>query len=61
MVLRPIYILRLDDACPTMKWNIWLKLEQILDKHNTKPIIEVIPDCKDPKLHFEEPKKAFWN
>ena len=61
MALKPIYILRLDDACPTMKWDIWLKLEEILDKYDVKPIIGVIPDCKDPKLQFQEPKKDFWD
>jgi hypothetical protein len=60
MVLKPIYILRLDDACPTMKWDNWLKLEEILDKHQIKPIIGVIPDCKDPKLKLENPRKDFW-
>jgi len=61
MAVKPVYILRLDDACPTMRWDIWLKLERILDEHNIKPIIGVIPDCKDPKLQFEKPKKDFWN
>ena len=60
MALKPIYILRLDDACPFMKWNIWLKLENLFDKYQIKPIIGVIPDCKDPKLRFQEPQRDFW-
>jgi len=60
MALKPIYIIRLDDACPTMKWDNWLKLEEILEKHNIKPIIGVIPDCKDPKLKLENSRKDFW-
>ena len=61
MALKPFYILRLDDACPTMKSKIWFEFEKILDEFQIKPIIGVIPDCKDPKLNYEKPMKDFWD
>ena len=61
MALKPLYILRLDDACPTMKRDIWFKFERILDEFQIKPIIGIIPDCKDPKLYYEKPMDDFWD
>jgi len=54
------YLIRLDDACPTMDIEKWNLIEQCLDKHNLKPLVAVIPDCKDESLHFNEPVKDFW-
>ena len=61
MIFKPIYILRLDDACPFMKRKIWFEFEKLLDEYQIKPIIGVIPDCKDPKLKFENPMEDFWD
>jgi len=61
MALKTLYILRLDDACPTMKRDIWFKFERILDDFQIKPIIGIIPDCKDPKLYYEKPMNDFWD
>ena len=60
--LRAKYIIRLDDACPTMRWDIWKKLENLFDEFNITPIVGVIPDCKDPKLVYVKnyTEDAFW-
>ena len=42
------YILRFDDICSTMNWNKWNSIEDILIKHNIKPILAIVPDNKDP-------------
>lgn len=55
------YILRLDDACPTMNKKIWDKLEILFDKYNIKPIVAVIPENKDPSLMIDKQDTLFWN
>ena len=41
------YIVRLDDACPTMDKQKWSKVEDILDQGKVKPIVAVIPKNKE--------------
>ena len=53
------FIIRLDDACPNMNKEKWDRVEKILDKHNIKPIVGIIPDNKDKE--FKNPYiKNFW-
>lgn len=54
------YILRLDDACPTDRKQVWDFLEQDLDKYGIKPIVGVIPRCKDKNLMIEREDENFW-
>jgi predicted deacetylase len=54
------YILRFDDFCPAMNWVVWEQIESILNKHNIKPIIAVVPDNRDPKLNVAPPREDFW-
>lgn len=53
------YILRLDDACPTMNKKAWENIENILDKYHITPIVGVIPNNKD-KLFNWEFDENFW-
>jgi predicted deacetylase len=46
----PLYIIRIDDACPTNNLEKWDYLESLLDKFKIKPIVCVIPDNKDRQL-----------
>ena len=56
------YIIRLDDACPTMNHEKWMRMEKLLDKYNVKPIVGVIPDCKDMADDFQnEEDPLFWD
>jgi len=54
------YIIRLDDACPTMKVANWHKLEAIFDQYEIKPIIAVIPFNEDPTLVIDKANVNFW-
>lgn len=54
------YLIRMDDACPTMSIKKWNAFETILDKYYIKPIVAVIPDNKDRNLHFDHPDATFW-
>ncbi|MDO8512122.1 MAG: DUF2334 domain-containing protein [bacterium] len=55
------YVIRLDDICPTMNWDNFLKLESIFRKYNVKPIIGVVPDNVDKKLMVQLPLENFWS
>lgn len=55
------YIIRLDDACPTMDREKWLKVEEILSKYNVKPIVAVIPNNKDQSLLLNSIDDNFWS
>ena len=54
------YIVRLDDACPTMDRKKWNRFFDILDKYNIKPIIAVIPNNDDKNMLIDEYDKEFW-
>lgn len=46
------YLIRLDDACPTFSLAKWQRFFNLFDKYGIKPIIAVIPDCKDKSLQI---------
>lgn len=54
------FIIRLDDACPTMNKVGWDRIEKILDKYNVKPIVGVIPENRDKLFRWEKDSK-FWD
>lgn len=54
------YLIRLDDACPTMDKTKWNRMEGILDRYGIKPMVGIVPDCKDEKLFYQEPDNTFW-
>ena len=53
-------LLRFDDICPTMDWNQWEKAKIKLDEISAKPLLGVIPNCKDPDLMIDKPRQDFW-
>ena len=55
------YLVRLDDACATMRTEIWGPLEQALDRLQIRPIVGVIPDNRDPTLACSPPDPDFWD
>lgn len=54
------YLIRLDDACPSMDRNIWGRIEDICDTHKIRPIVGVIPDNRHPVFQNAEPDAHFW-
>jgi len=54
------YILRFDDACPTMNLEKWNKIEKICDTYNIKPIVAAIPNNKDLMLNCSPEDSHFW-
>lgn len=54
-------ILRLDDAAERMDVEKWNRIEQLLDKYNIRPLVGVIPDCKDSKMDKYKKDPLFWD
>jgi predicted deacetylase len=54
------YLIRLDDACPTMDATAWGALEDAFDRLSVRPVVGVIPDNRDPSLNCSEPANDFW-
>lgn len=54
------YLLRLDDACPTLDRDKWRRIEALFDDLGIKPIVAVVPDNRDPYLGQAAPDDAFW-
>ncbi len=55
------YLIRLDDACPTMDHTKWQRIEKILDGFCIKPMVGVIPQNEDSKLKIDLEDCYFWD
>ena len=58
--MRAHYLIRFDDICPTMNWEMWFRIEEALLHHKIKPLLAVIPDNQDDKLRVAPPHSSFW-
>lgn len=54
------YLVRLDDACPTMDAAKWRAVEELLDARGIRPLVAVVPDNRDPVLKVDAPDPRFW-
>jgi predicted deacetylase len=59
--MRSRYLLRFDDICPTMNWDVWRQVEAILLAFDVKPILAVVPDNQDEVLKVAEANPGFWD
>lgn len=57
----PKFLIRLDDACPTMNHSAWREMLELLDEHRVSPLIGVVPCNSDPALCIDDPSKEFWH
>ena len=55
------YLIRLDDACPTLDREKWLRMEKLLGQFDIKPMVGVIPDNRDEKQLLDTPDPEFWH
>jgi predicted deacetylase len=55
------YLIRMDDACPTMNFKRWDYLENLFDNFNIKPLVAVVPDNLDKGLVCNKENPLFWN
>jgi len=57
---RATYLVRFDDICPTMNWESWDKIEEVLISLNIKPLLAVVPNNQDEKLKVYRENYEFW-
>lgn len=57
-----VFLIRLDDACPTMDRDKWEHIINFLIERGISPLVGVIPACQDPKMQFmpHESDCNFW-
>ena len=55
------YLLRLDDACPTMNRERWGRMEELLDRYGVRPMVGIIPDNNDSKQKIDAENPDFWD
>ena len=56
------FLLRFDDIAENMDWKNFNQVELILDKHNIKPVLGIIPMNKDPELlSYPKTQENFWD
>lgn len=55
------YIMRLDDACPRHDRQRWQRMEELLTACGVRPLVGIIPDCKDPMMDKYPEDAAFWD
>lgn len=55
------YLIRLDDACPTMDEKKWQRMEDILDRYEVRPMVGVIPNNEDPETTPDSYDESFWD
>jgi predicted deacetylase len=57
--VRKLFI-RLDDVCPEMNWDRMAAVESVLDRYGVRPILAVIPNCRDPRITMGPARGDFW-
>lgn len=56
-----VLLLRFDDICPTMNWQVWEEIERVLVRQEIRPIVAVVPDNRDPRLVVAQARPDFWD
>ncbi len=54
-------LIRMDDICENMNWELMSKCETLFDNYNIKPLLGVIPLNKDPQLLKYPKSEKFWD
>ena len=54
-------LIRMDDICENMNWELMDRCELLFDKYEIKPLLGVIPINKDPELLAYPKKDLFWD
>ena len=54
-------LIRIDDVCENMDWELMSKLEKLFDQYSIKPVLGVIPNNKDEEFLAFSRNDNFWN
>lgn len=55
-----MFIMRLDDASEHMNYKNWMRMKQLLDEYDIKPLFGIIPKNEDPELMKYDYIDNFW-
>ena len=55
------FFIRLDDAAAQRDVDKWDKMETLFDRYSIKPLVGVIPFCKDPEMQQYAKDENFWD
>jgi predicted deacetylase len=55
------YLIRFDDICASMNWEIWTAIEKLLVEFDVQPLLAIVPDNRDPDLNVGAPRQHFWD
>ena len=53
-------LIRMDDICENMNWDLMDRCELLFDKYNIRPLLGVIPINQDPELIKNKKNPKFW-
>ncbi len=53
--------IRMDDITPDMDWEKFNRFRILCDAFGVKPLLGIVPDCKDPKLHITDDNLQFYD
>lgn len=59
-MFKTYFLIRLDDACPTMDAKKWSRMESILDQYGIQPMVGIIPHNEDPEQKIDPENANFW-
>ena len=54
-------LIRIDDVCENMDWELMKKLELLFDQYSVKPVLGVIPNNKDEEFLAFSRNDNFWD
>lgn len=54
-------LVRCDDICPTMDYKRFDQARSIFREKGIKPLLGIIPDCRDEDLQIDPFHKDFWD
>ncbi len=55
------YLIRLDDACPSMDSIKWGRMEELLESYSIRPMVGIVPNCRDEHLKCQKNDPFFWD
>ncbi|MBR0090761.1 MAG: DUF2334 domain-containing protein [Lachnospiraceae bacterium] len=54
------FTIRMDDITPGMNRTNFERFRHLLEAHDIRPLIGVVPECRDPLLQTGPPDPSFW-
>lgn len=59
--MKASYLVRFDDLCPTMNWDVWDRIEPVVYDLGIRPICAIVPDNQDDLLRVRPAREDYWD